>query len=284
MPQVSRQTPLASRLSPKTNGVLDRIVPVGSQKQGMRLSVYGRPKTGKTRLACSFPKPLLVIGTEDGTASVAGMKGVDFVMLQRCEELTELTSHVIARRKYLSVTLDNGTGFRDMRIAEILGLERAPVQKGWGYAGRDQWIECANSMKQMIRPLFDLARTTELNLVVIAQEQNYGGGDEAGGSGSELLIPSVSSALGKSVCDWVNAECDYVCQTLIREEEVTVETDVAGQKIPMRQKTGKKQYCLRVSPNEVYYAGFRLPNGRILDRDFVVDPSYEKLVKIIKGA
>lgn len=246
----------------------------------MRLSVYGRPKTGKTRLACSFPKPLLIIGTEDGTESVAGAKGVDFVMLERCTELQELLDGPVAAGKYTSIVLDNGTRFRDMRISEILGLARMPVQKGWGFAAREQWIECSNSMKQMLRPLFDLARCNPINLVIIAQEQNFSGGEEGGGD-SELITPTIGSALGKSVCDWVNAECDYVCQTLIREQTVEHQLTVAGTKQMVQKKTGKKEYCLRVGPHEIYYTGFRMPDGRILEEDFIIDPTYAKIAAML---
>lgn len=45
----------------------------------MKISVYGRPKTGKTRLSSTFPKPLLILGTEDGTESIKKVEGIDFI-------------------------------------------------------------------------------------------------------------------------------------------------------------------------------------------------------------
>lgn len=244
------------------------------------MSLYGRPKTGKTRLAGTFPKPLLIIGSEDGTASVTGVKGIDFVQLERCEEIGEIIEGPLSSGKYASVALDNGTKFRDMRISEILGLEDVAVQKGWGFAGRDQWIECANSMKEMLRPLLALGRKRQINIVVIAQEQNFT--EEAGGGG-DFLAPNIGPALGKSVCDWLNAECDYIGQTLIRSQEVTKTTNVAGKEVTTKVKTGKKEYCLRTAPDEYYQAGFRVGLDVVLKSDFIVNPTYEKIVKVIVG-
>lgn len=236
--------------------------------------------TGKTRLACTFPKPLLIIGAEDGTGSVIGTKGVDFVQLNRCEEILEIVNGPLAQGKYASAVLDNGSKFRDMRICEILGLQEVAVQKGWGFAGREQWMECSNSMKELIRPLLNLGRRRQLNVVVIAQEQNFG--DESGQS-SDLITPTIGPALGKSVCDWLNAECDYIGHALIREQTMTQKVKAAGKEIEQVVNTGKKEYCLRVAPHEVYQSGFRIPLGKELKQDFVINPTYEKICKLIKG-
>ena len=83
MPSIAKQSPRTPTVKHKKNGVLGRIVPVGSLKKGIKLLAYGRGKTGKTRLFSTFPKPALLIGTEDGTNSIADVKGVDvFVLIQ----------------------------------------------------------------------------------------------------------------------------------------------------------------------------------------------------------
>ena len=281
MPPVpQKQVARPTKPSDDKVNVVDRIKPVKSRLESIMMSLYGRPKTGKTRLACTFPKPLLIIGSEDGTASVVGLKGVDFVQLRACSELEEVVQGPVRAGKYASVVFDNGTKFRDMRIKEILGLDRIPVQKGWGFAGRDQWVECANSMKQMLRPLLDLGRHYVLNIAIIAQEQNF---SEEEGRGSDLISPNVGPAMGKSVCDWVNAECDYIGQTLIRPKMEPKTTRVNNQPKTTYVDTGRKEYCIRVGPHEVFQAGFRVPIGRELKEDFVVDPTYDKIIKLING-
>jgi hypothetical protein len=249
------------------------------------MSLYGRPKTGKTRLAATFPKPLLIIGAEDGTASIIGTRDVYFVRLRNCSEFVDLVNGPVKMGKYKTVVIDNGSKMRDMRISEILGLEEVPVQKGYGFATREQWGECSNSLKAIWRPLFDLGKVRALNIIMIAQEQNYK--DEDGGAASELLTPNIGPGLGKSCKDWVNAECDYIGQTLVREQSTTRKTQIKvnNKMVPktITTLTGKKEYCLRVGAHEIFEAGFRVPLGRELPDDFIVNPTYDKIISIING-
>lgn len=289
MPPVTKQRPPAPTAAngkppspPAASGAAGRIRPVKSAVTNLLLSLYGRPKTGKTRLACTFPPPGLIIGTEDGTASVIGVPGWDFVLLERCEEIVglidglakgELTTQ--AGKRYASIVFDNGTGFRDQRISEILGLERAAVQKGYGFANRDQWMECSQSMKELLRPLLWLGRQRDYNVVVIAQEQNL--------AKEESNLIDMGPALGKSVADWINAECDYIGQTCLKEQQKDQSLTVAGVTTTKKVGTGKYEYSLRVAPSDVYRAGFRVPLGVKMDVEFLADPSYAKILDLIRG-
>jgi hypothetical protein len=159
-----------------------------------------------------------------------------------------------------------------------------PVQKGFGFASREQWGEAALSIKQLLRPIFDLARQGVLeNLVIIAQEQAYNGGDE--GASSDLIKPTVSSALGKSLADWVNQECDCIGQTFTRMRVVTTTHQPIkdGPTVTMREKTGDIDYCLRIGTDGVYQAGIRVRQGLTLQQSVLTDPSYDRLIRVIKG-
>ena len=72
MPPIpKKESPNAVKQKFKPKSVMSRIVPVSEiTHETVRMSLYGGPKTGKTRFACTFPKPLLIMGTEEGTASV----------------------------------------------------------------------------------------------------------------------------------------------------------------------------------------------------------------------
>lgn len=281
MPAIQKQSTVP-QTAPQ-GSVLSRIRKIMDVQTGIRLSLYGNPKTGKTRLACTFPKPLLLIGAEDGTASVVGMEGVDFILLERCEDLREIAG-LLRTRQYKSAVVDSGTSLRDLRIKEILRLSEMPVQKGFGFANRDQWGECSMSLKQLLRPIFDAARTGDLeNLVFIAQEQAYNGGEE--GASSDLIKPTVTCALGESLAKWVNAECDCIGQTYIRMQTITkTHQPIAnGPTVTMTEKTGASEYCLRLSSDGVYQAGVRVRQGLALQQSVLTDPSYERLLRVIKG-
>jgi hypothetical protein len=303
-PLVKKQTPIPPLVSgqPKPAGILGRIGPIRKEISKIFLSLYGRPKVGKTRIGCSLPKPELIIGTEDGTDSVIGTPGLDFVQLLRCEEITVVLDALAkgALRStwrasktglvqvlddegnpsntgdpYESIVLDNGTGFRDMRISEILGLERVAMQKGYGFANRDQWMECSGSMKELLRPLVWMGRQRQYNVVIIAQEQDLAK------EGSQFQ--DFGPAVGKSVADWINAECSYIGQATVREITREQKITIAGSESVKQLGTGKYIYTLRVTPTDCYRAGFRLPNGRKMEQEYLDDPDYDKIMKLIRG-
>ena len=268
-------------------GVLSRISPIGATKVGrLKLSLYGLPKTGKTRLACTFPKPLLIIGSEDGTASVVGTKGVEFVQLQATDEVHELTD-ALRQGRWKSVVIDNATKMREMRITELFAAKGmdVPERKPFLYADKvwkDVWVQCSQDLRKILGAILDLPREVELNVVIIAQEQTFTGDDDGASSNSDLIKPAIGSALGKSLCMFINAECDYICQTFIRaavEERPSPVKGAGNQKV----KTGKHEFCLRVGPHETYITGFRMPLGMPDPPDVLVDPSYDKIIKLIRG-
>ena len=269
MPVVKKQT---KRAASKSRGVASRIKPVGLHG-GIKLLVYGRGKTGKTRFACTFPKPLLVIGTEDGTRSVSNVKGVDFVQIERSSELDELVD-LLKEGKYKSACLDTAGGLQDMILKEILGLEDVPLQKSWGIAKQQDWGTCSMQTKERLRGFLELANSHETNVVIIAHERNFDSESE-----SDLIFPTVGAALTPSVAGWLNGAVEYICQTYIREETKEVKL-VKGK--TSQKKTGRAEYCLRIGPHPVYMTGFRVPVGVVLPDD-VVDPSHEKIRKYIEG-
>lgn len=270
MPKVKKQTVKRPRRSSK--GVIGRIAPIRLTEHGMKLNIYGRSGTGKTTLACTFPKPLLLIGAEDGTRSVHNVKGVDFVRIQDSGELTELTEHV-ADSKYETVVLDSASALQDMILKEILGIDKLPAQGSWGMAARDKWGQCALQTKERLRALLDLS----LHIIIVAQEREFNTDGEG-----DLLMPFVASALAPSVTGWLNPACDYIGQMFLRQEVVEKEIKIGKKKVKRKQRGKTVEYCLRTAPDPVFTTKFRLPKGQPLP-DVVVDPDYVKINKLIQG-
>ena len=56
-----------------------------------------------------------------------------------------------------------------------------------------------------------------------------------------------------------------------------------GKKTLVRKTRGKGiEYCLRIGAHPIYMTGFRVPVGTVLP-DMIVDPSFEKIDKLIQG-
>jgi hypothetical protein len=282
---------------PMDNGDLDRsilddIVPVDETgDDGLKVCIWGRMRTGKTRLACTFPKPLLLVGTQKGTKTVRLVPGVDFLRIREVAHLEVITDrigagdlksywnnpgdkwHKMPERKgnpYASVVLDTGGGYQDLVIKEMLGLERVPMQKSFGMGDKAFWGSVGLTFKEKMQPLIDLADDTGLNMVVIAHERSF---DDEGRS-SDVMVPSVGCALTPAAALYVNTECDYVVQCYIRKPRA--EGDETS------DDPVKPEYRLRLGVDGVHMVGARCPDGIVLP-DYIVDPTFSKLLSLIQG-
>lgn len=286
-PAISKQKPLQQKTTPpiKTGkgGILDRIRPVTQvDSGGLKISLYGRAKTGKTRLIGTFPKPCLILGGEDGTRSIRTVPDVYFIkiVLKKPNDgtdnyclLDELPGLIdsLKESEYASVAMDTAVALYDLYMCDIMDLSELPAQKSWGMATRDQYGTAGLKTKETLRRLLNLHQ----HVVITAHERNF---NEEGGS--ELIAPTIGPSLSPSVAGWLNGAVEYICQTFIREEVKEVATAVKGQTI--MQATGKKEYCLRTGPHSVYMTGFRLPPGITLPES-IVDPSFDKINRLVQG-
>lgn len=235
--------------------------------------LYGKSGTGKTTAAVTFPKPLLLVGAEDGTRSVYNVKGVDFVRLQSPDELDVLCEEVAPN--YKTLVLDSGTSLQDLVLQSVLGLEELPSQLSWGVATREQWGDVSAGMKDKLRRLLRLPN----NIVITAQEREFNTDDDG-----ELLEPYVSGAFSPAVMGFVGPEVDYISQAFKRlyVDKKRVKKKIRGKVKTVTERTETIQWCMRVGPHPVYTTKFRVPKGHQLP-DVLVDPTYKQMAALIEG-
>ena len=274
-PPAAQKKPSPTTPTAKTEGVWGRVVPVTEHDSGgIHVSLYGRSKTGKTRFICTFPKPILIIGAEDGTKSIQGLKGIDFIRIRTTAEFEELVPGII-ERGYATAALDTASAFADVVLEEVTGRE-TPQQNAWGAYTREEYMAQAKRMKPLLKMLLDLP----CNVVITAHEKNL----TAEEGHQELMVPSVGSALGKSTVGWLNGAVDYICQTFIRQKMQETTFEINGEKQTTMEIVpgAKPEFCLRCGPHPVYQTGFRLTPGFELP-EVIVDPDYAQVMQIING-
>lgn len=273
MPTVRKQTPRKKRTVKKSKSVVSRIELVSEVDKGIKLLVYGHSKTGKTRLACTLPKPLLLMGaagfgTEKGTRSVSTVKGVHFIAIENSEEIEQL----VALDKYKSFVLDTAGGLQERIVNEFTGHD-PEVRKDWRHVNKGDWGPINSRTMERLRWLLDAADLQEKYVCIIAHERAFNVDSE-----ESLVFPHVGASLTPGVSGWLDGVVDYIGQCFIREEIRAVKK---SGKIAIRKKTGKMQYCLRVGPDPVYRTGFRVPPGTELP-DVIVDPTFDKINELIQ--
>jgi hypothetical protein len=278
MVEIRKQSP-----NPASNGnlpdILKKIKPVQARSGGIKLAIYGRAKSGKTRLACSFPKPMLLVGTEDGTQSVATVPNLDFVQIASSDDLGTLIEHCKSSRKYQTICLDTAGGLERIILKEVLGLTDIPLQKGWGMTDKGTWGVINTQCTERLDKLLNLNDTLRMNVIIIAHEREF----KTDGMPTDMVKPHIGAALSPGTATWLEAAVDNLCQTYIRDQvKITKIAQDDGTTIDLEEPTGKKEYCIRTGPHSYFRTGFRCaPNVNLPDA--IVNPDYGKILEVITG-
>lgn len=246
--------------------------------------LYGRSGTGKTTLWSTFPKPILAVIVSGGSRP-GELRSVDTrenretiqqVVLQSSSELATVTAFQQTSVKFATLVLDHASGLQDLILKEILGLEELPAQKGWGLASQAQYGQCALQCKEVLRGMLSL----DCNVVIVAQEREFNTE-----TASELITPYVGAGLTPSITGWLNTAVDYIVQAFLRQREEIKVTRLGkgptAKETQVRVKTKEVEYCLRTAPDPIYTTKFRLPRGKALP-PAIIDPSYEKIIELIR--
>lgn len=258
--------------------------PVSEVKRKTTAALYGRSGTGKTTLASTWPKPILYINLlDDGDDSIKDVDGIDVVDVSTSEELQDLILWLAKKANrgklvYKTVILDTMTQLQTILVNEMgvnkkLGGGKGKKRAGdFGTLTKQDWGTIAGDLKAVIMDI----RALPVNSVFIAQERVFNAGDEED-DGIDQLAPEVGTKLMPSVNKDLCASVNIIGNTFIRIK-VTKKKNEKGK----TEKEIRKQFCLRLGPNEVYTTKIRKPKG-IEAPDFIVDPTFRKIMDIVKG-
>jgi hypothetical protein len=146
-----------------------RIVPVDEAEPWIKVLLYGRNGQGKTRIACTAPKPLVLDMNEKGTKSVRKYPGVEVL---HCKKWTDVIFAYWMLREgdhpYESVVLDTLTGMQGLCIKQILkeGEDRDPT-KDPKVMNQREWGKLAELMKEQMLNF----RNLPMHVVFTAQQR-----------------------------------------------------------------------------------------------------------------
>jgi hypothetical protein len=292
VPKATKQTPRKKKKTTKKKPQRQESSSAWpDQDGGLKLNVYGKSGTGKTTFWATFPDPILALVCS-GSNKPGELRSIDTeenrkrihpVMVNSVETIREFIASASEHEQWSTIILDHASGLQDLVLAEILGLDQAPVSlyraagkgESWSVVSRQQYGQVATEMKELLRALLSLA----CNVVIVAQERDFNTEVEG-----DLINPYVASALTPSVVGWLNPACDYIVQTFLRPEVVEKTKTVQRKEVTTKRRTGKIEYCLRCAPHEVYTCKFRSPMGSNDLPEAIVDPTYAKVLELIQGA
>lgn len=255
----------ATRTNTQYSSVTDKIKPVAEMAGTVSALFYGKAGTGKTTVACSFPGPILLMDLQEkGTDSVVDVKGVDVIQVQDWDEVESIYWFLHkGDHKYKTVVLDVVTVLQDYAVDKAMEEDNKVGQ----VVSKRQWGQASGKLKTWITNYRDLI-DQGINVVFLAHDRAHEGEDGEDGE----LTPSVGPRMMPSVASTLNAAVKLIGNTMIRETHTK-----DGLKT-----VRKVEYAMRLGPHAYYITKVRQPKGSYIP-DYLDDPTYEKLVALMKG-
>lgn len=226
---------------------------------------YGKSGTGKTVFGGSWPKPLLLLDIrEKGTESISDVDGIDLLRVEHWDDIEAVYHDVLwGKKKYKSVVIDQLTAM------QALGMDKLRTDKGMKPSepfSQRGWGQLSGMMQTWIlnyRELFNEG----YNILFNAHERLRDPQEED----DERIAPSIGSNLMQSVSGFVNGAVSVIGNTFIREH------------YDKKEKTTEIQYCMRIGPHAYYAAKIRRPVSAGPVPGVLVNPTYDKIVKLTRG-
>lgn len=248
------------------SAITDRIKPVSSLGLVLAALFYGRAGTGKTTLAATFPKPLLLLDVrEKGTDSVSEVEDVDVLSIEDWDDFEQVYWFLkSSQNKYKTVVVDAVSQLQDYAVEKALEEDG----KTHDLISKRQWGVAAGKLKQWIINYRDLV-DDDINVVFLAHDR-ANKGEEVD---DDELMPSIGPRVMPSVASVLTASVKLIGNTFIQETH---------KKLPTGKLERSVKYCLRVGPHSFYETKVRINKGGYVP-DILVDPSYNSLVSLMKG-
>lgn len=244
------------------------ISPVGDVEAPLTMVLYGRSGTGKTHVASTFPKPILLLDVrERGTKTISNVKELDVSTATSWDRIEQAYWYLLKSktgRKYKSVVIDQVSMMQDLCMEfckEEEGLDPDDL------ITKRMWGSISGKMKHWLQSYRDL-QTRGLNVCFIAHERSIESDEDA----ADQIAPSIGPRLMPSVASFLNGLVDVIGNTYIREHFKNVD--------------GKRKrfvdYSLRIGAHGYYTTKVRHPVG-VDTPDALINPTFNDIMAVVEG-
>lgn len=258
----------SKRRKPKLPRVVRDIQPVGDLVENLVVLLYGKSGRGKTKTASTFPKRILFldINNEKGLKTVKRVKGVEFTKVKTWDDFLDLFWWLRDEKQdFDTIVLDQITGLQDLCMKAV--REHFRMDEDESFQGFKKFGKLSGDMKTWLGNYRELSDF--YNIVFIAHERAF---DSEQGEGE--IDPAVSARVMPSIGSFIEGACDVIghCYVgAIKEKNKKGKTIV------------KPEYRMRIGPHPIYTTKIRRPPDAGPLPEYIVDPSYRKIMAIESG-
>lgn len=255
-------------MAKKSTSILNRARPLSEISLVVTALLYGRSGTGKTTIAGTFPKPLLVLDIgERGTDSLSG-EDISTIEINDWSTLEEVFWELKdGTHDYKTVVIDATHSMQALALQEARDIAG---KKDKDQTSQRDFGQASGLMNQWIYHFRDL-RDQDINVVFLCHDRLR----EVDSEDDEMILPEMGPRLMPGVAGTLLGAVNLVGYTYIREQ-------VTKSKIVGKKGTRVVEYGLKLGPNSVYATKVRSPKETEVP-EFIIDPDYDKLVTVLKG-
>jgi hypothetical protein len=247
------------------------IMPVGDVADRSATLIYGKSGTGKTALASSWPKPILMLDIQEhGTDTIAEIPDIDIRQVSDWETFEQGYWYLKNNdTKYQSVVIDQ------ISQLQVLGMQKIRADNSMDptdtFSKRD-WGQLSGMLQTWLLNYRDL--WDRYHICMIAHERSNMGEEAI----EDQIDPSIGPRVMPSLASFICGAVDVVGNTFIREAYIEVE------EAKKKKKIRQVEYRLRVGPHGYYQTKVRKPfHSDLVIPDSIVNPNFEKLQAISRG-
>ena len=252
-----------------STSILDKAEDIQDSEGYISAVFYGRSGTGKTTVASTFPKPLLLLDFGDkGHDSIKDVEGVKRLLIQEWMDIESVYWGLASgNHDFKSVIWDTVTGSQDTAIYKVKDDEGMDPTDP---VSRRMWGEVSGLMKEWLINFRDL----EMHTAFLAQERiTKEEESEETEQDDDQIDPEVGPATIPSVQKTLCASVKVVGHTYIKQ-------------VIKRLKGGKTKrvpkFMMRVGPHPYYTTKIRSPKDYEVPGS-IDNPDFDKIQKIMKG-
>lgn len=241
-------------------GYLSQAVDISELGQRNLWVPWGKSGTGKTKFVASFPKPLLYIRVgDDGSNTIANVDGIKAIHAETLEQLKEIGKELQKDKKFASVAVDTFSMITNVWIDQnITQKKKKMTQQAWG----DLKVET----EELIKIFHEVAATHIVALT--CHESN----DSIEGMEDEI-IPDFRPNTTKGARTYLEGMANYGIH-MAKMKKTVIKDGVEKEVV---------RYVGQLGANSYYWTKLQIdPDIKVPEA--VVNPTYDKIMKIINGA
>lgn len=220
--------------------------------------IYGKSNSGKTYVSSTFPKPLLYVQIgDDGSNTIANVKGIKAVSLSSPKDLKDLAKELAKDKTYKTIVVDTFSLVTNEWVDEnIVKKNKKMTQQSWG--------DLKTETEELIKEMHKLARK---HIVVLTCHEAT---DSIDGMEDEIS-PDVRPSVSKGARTYLEGMANFGIHTTKVTKEVT------------KGNTTKEvvKYAADIGPNPYYWTKLQI-DPRIKVPARIINPTYSKFMELIQ--